>query len=134
MPEAQKWSGPRFTSVHSTDLDREKGDVVLKLVSYEGLQFTMKVHRAIVGSVVTALLAQAARLPRDPTGEDVQPLTLTAARKAIGPAGQPMLVLQFDGSLNVAVLLSQKSIAGLRTQLSELEALTKPPRPQSPRH
>jgi len=133
-PKTTARRGPRFTALHSTDLDREANDVVMRFVSDEGLQFTMRLHRGIIGSLVATLLAQVAKLPKDPRGADVQALTLTSCQKAFGPQGQPMLALQFDRSLEIAAVLPPGSIPILRNSLAELDALTAGLNQNQPRH
>ena len=126
--------GPRFTALDSADLDRQQKDVVLRLVSDEGLQFTMKVHQAIIPNLVAILLAQANKLPRDPTGPNMQPITLMGAHKLVVPDGRVGLELLFDIGLNLPALIPPKGIAGLRKALTAIEALAAPPRPGGARH
>lgn len=105
----------------------EKGDIVLTLRSASGGVYKVALHPGIVGGITAAMIALGGRIaPKaGASGADVQPITVTSARKALGPSGQPMLNLVLEGSLHLPLTFPREAIAILKTALSELEDMTK---------
>ena len=125
---------PRFMAIHSADLDRKKRDVIIRLISDEGQRYTMNVNEAVIAPLVLALLSQKNKLSRDPSGADMQPVTLTGVLKFAIPDGRSGLELRFDFGLTLPTLLPPKAVAVLRNELAKLEEIGKPPDPSTLPH
>ena len=114
---------PRFDVLYGADLDRKDNAVTLIFEAQNRTHYEIKISAPIVGNVVTALMWQHAKLPKPTSGElEVQPFTCTGARAGMIEKG-PVLFLQFEGKMDLSILVSKEAIAGLQRVLDELRAL-----------
>jgi hypothetical protein len=117
---------PPAVAALSVIYDSQAKNVVLTLQSATGTPYQVKFHPGIVAGIAVALISVGRKFAPSAgaTGADVQPITVTSARKAILPDGRPILDLELEGSLHFPITFPPEAIPLLQTALAELQSMT----------
>lgn len=87
----------------------------------------------MIGALLVALLALKDRLQPNEGGESFQSIRLTGAAGPLRHPNGQVLTLELEGAVNLPVLLSESTLAGLRTALERFGS-PKTSLPTSPAH
>ena len=139
MPQQHEMRAPPFKLLRAADIEAKSGDVLLQFLTADDRAYRVRIDGALLPVLIATLIGLAPRsLAREPLASgqevDLQMLTLTGFRKMFHPEGTPAIMLQFDGALEFGVVIPQNTLAALRTELAQLDALGKPKDPGTPQH
>lgn len=118
----------------SAIVDNRTHELILTLKDEKGAPFELALHPGIIGALAVTLFrvgATAQASQHDAKGVTAQPMALTAAIPAVGPAGQPVLDLVLEGSMHFPVTFPKSAIPIIQNALATLARATNEPPSQS---
>lgn len=117
---------PPIVGLHGLQSDG-KGTVTFTFKSADDRTHYVPMRAGVLNALLAPVISVSKEV-LDDQGKtlDLQPITLTAARKMVLDDGTPVLEVRLDG-IPLRIALPQGAIQGLRSVLTELENVTTKP-------
>ncbi|MET1025716.1 MAG: hypothetical protein ABWY00_01005 [Dongiaceae bacterium] len=120
-------SFPKAVALISLAFDPNTQEVVITLKGETGTPYEVRLHPGIVSGIAVGLfgIGRAFAPPDGTKYFQGQVLQLTGSRKAVGPAGQPILDLELEGGMRFPVTFPVEALEVLKNELTQLQEMTK---------